>query len=312
MVARGYETDKEQGIKATRTEMRNFVCNQCHVEYYFQGDNKLLTFPWNDWPKDKPFRIEMLDTYYDKARNDKVFLQDFLQKGTQTPIIKIQHPETELYSSGIHARSGVTCADCHMPYKRDGGEKVSNHALKSPLENINQSCKSCHAQSETEIAGRVKNIQMSTANSLRESERALVALITDIKTVRIAMVKLPKYAAIADDAERDKAISKELEPVLMAHRKSQMRWDFIFSENSTGFHSPQEATRVLAQSMDMARGAQAELVSIAAKNGIIITPTKEPVMPKAPAPIPNKDPKSKVGIAPPAILFQVDKESIAF
>jgi nitrite reductase (cytochrome c-552) len=35
-----------------------------------------------------------------------------------------------------------------------------------------------------------------------------------------------------------------------------MRWDFIFSENSTGFHSPQEAARVLANAMDLARQAQ--------------------------------------------------------
>ncbi len=312
MVARGYEADKEQGIKASRTEMRNFVCNQCHVEYYFQGDSKVLTFPWNDWPKDKPFRIEMLDTYYDNAKANNVFLQDFLQKGTKTPVIKIQHPETELYSSGIHARSGVTCADCHMPYKREGGQKVSNHTLKSPLDNVNSSCKSCHAQNEKDIIARVKTIQLSTANSLRESEKALVALITDIKIVRAELAKKPNYASIADETERDKAISKELEPVLTAHRKAQMRWDFVFSENSTGFHSPQEATRVLAQSMDMSRGAQAQLVAIAAKNGIMITPTKEPVMPKAPAPIPPKEPNSKVGATPPAFLQQIDKESISF
>ena len=26
--------------------MRSFVCGQCHVEYYFKGDDKRLTYPW--------------------------------------------------------------------------------------------------------------------------------------------------------------------------------------------------------------------------------------------------------------------------
>jgi len=30
---------------ATRQEMRSMVCAQCHVEYYFKGDKKLVTFP---------------------------------------------------------------------------------------------------------------------------------------------------------------------------------------------------------------------------------------------------------------------------
>src|SRR5215203_1514397 len=31
---------------ATRQEMRTYVCGQCHVEYYFKGDDKQLTYPW--------------------------------------------------------------------------------------------------------------------------------------------------------------------------------------------------------------------------------------------------------------------------
>ena len=30
---------------ATRQEMRSFVCGQCHVEYYFKGEGKLVTYP---------------------------------------------------------------------------------------------------------------------------------------------------------------------------------------------------------------------------------------------------------------------------
>ena len=26
--------------------MRSFVCGQCHVEYYFKGPGKVVTYPW--------------------------------------------------------------------------------------------------------------------------------------------------------------------------------------------------------------------------------------------------------------------------
>lgn len=35
-------------------------------------------------------------------------------------------------------RSGVACADRHMPYMRDGASKVSDHWVRSPLLNINR------------------------------------------------------------------------------------------------------------------------------------------------------------------------------
>src|SRR5688572_17066523 len=38
----GYDVNR----MASRQEMRAFVCGQCHVEYYFKGDEKRLTFPW--------------------------------------------------------------------------------------------------------------------------------------------------------------------------------------------------------------------------------------------------------------------------
>ena len=46
-----------------------------------------------------------------------------------------------------------------------------------------------------------------------------------------------------------------------------MRWDFISSENSTGFHSPQEAARVLADSIDLARQAQLAAQKIEMEKG---------------------------------------------
>ena len=55
---------------------------------------------------------------------------------------------------------------------------------------------------------------------------------------------------------------QELADIYALHRSAQLRWDFISSENSTGFHSPQEAARVLADSIDMARQAQIKAIEL--------------------------------------------------
>ena len=40
-------TDYDVNRDATNQEMRTYVCAQCHVEYYFAGEGKTLTFPWD-------------------------------------------------------------------------------------------------------------------------------------------------------------------------------------------------------------------------------------------------------------------------
>jgi nitrite reductase (cytochrome c-552) len=223
---------EERGIdlgKATRQEMRTYVCAQCHVEYYFKGDNKVLTFPWS-----KGLSIDDIEKHYDEYG-----FKDWDHKETKAPMLKIQHPEFEMYSSGIHAQSGVACADCHMPYVREGAVKVSDHWLRSPLTDVNRACGSCHKQSEQDLKDRIATIQDKTAALLRETEAAL--------TDAIDAINKAEAAGVGDDA---------LKEARQLHRRGQMRWDFVFSENSTGFHSPQEAARVLADSINFARQAQ--------------------------------------------------------
>lgn len=314
LVSRGYEKDENQGIKASRQEMRTLVCSQCHVEYYFAPagkvttmgesiandpnakwldgtqktydqidywrdgnkptqvsvDGTMLVFPWSEWKKGEPFKIEMLDDYYEKVK-DK-FPQDWVHKDTKAPMIKIQHPETELASGGIHAQNGVSCADCHMPYTRNGAKKVTSHQFVSPLNDVNASCKTCHRQSEEYLKQQVFNIQTSIASMQRSAEYAIVSLIEDIAKVRAQMGGLAKYQT--DGAADDKKISQALNAVLDLHRKSQMRADFVNAENSTGFHNPTEAARIMGQSIAMAKEAQALLVALAAKDNIHITPSK--------------------------------------
>ncbi|RDU67587.1 ammonia-forming cytochrome c nitrite reductase subunit c552 [Helicobacter didelphidarum] len=310
LIARGYEPDEQQGVKATREEMRTLVCSQCHVEYYFKPtgtkvkvigesiakdsnqkwwngtqktydeyefwrngnepteievDGLELVFPWKEWKKGQPFRIEMFDDYYDKIR--ATFPQDWVHKITDAPMIKIQHPESELFSGGVHAANGVSCADCHMPYIRKGAMKLTQHNVTSPLQNINASCKTCHnGKSENYLKAQILDIQKSIAYDLRSAEYATVSLIHDIKNLRELLGKLPVYQT---DGNPDKAkISTLLKDVLELHRKAQMRADFVGAENSTGFHNPREASRMLLQAVEMARKGQTKLLEIAMASGI--------------------------------------------
>lgn len=312
LAMRGYEKDPVQGVKAERTEMRTLVCAQCHVEYYFKptgtkvkvigesiandptkkwwnGTQKTydefdswrdgnkpteievpgieLVFPWSAWEKNKPFRIEMFDEHYDKVRalDDKLaFKSDWTHRDTKAPVIKVQHPEYELFSGGVHAANGVSCADCHMPYIRKGARKVTQHNVTSPLFDVNSSCKSCHNQSEDHLRNQVSDIQKSVAFDLRSAEYATVSLIWDIKKIREALAKQGK-----DEAQINALLKEPME----LHRRGQMRGDFVGAENSTGFHNPREASRMLLQAVEMARQGQTALAVVAAKNGIEYTPS---------------------------------------
>ncbi|MCB8917052.1 MAG: ammonia-forming cytochrome c nitrite reductase subunit c552 [Ardenticatenaceae bacterium] len=221
-----------QGIdwtQASRQEMRTYVCAQCHVEYYFLGDNKVLTFPWSQGKT-----IDDIEAHYDSYE-----FKDWTHAETGAPMIKIQHPEYEMWTTSVHAQSGVSCADCHMPYVREGAVKVSDHWLRSPLTNINNACQTCHQQDEALLAERVQTIQDRTASLLRLSEEAILDAIDAIVAAQAAG-----------------ATDEQLAEARHLHRQASLRWDFVSSENSTGFHSPQEAARVLAMAIDFARQAQ--------------------------------------------------------
>lgn len=229
--------DYDVNRMATRQEMRSYVCAQCHVEYYFQGDQKRLTFPWH-----KGLKADDILAYYDDAG-----FHDWIHAETGTPALKAQHPEFELWNQGIHARSGVACADCHMPYERVGAHKVSDHHVRSPLLNINRACQTCHKWPEAELKDRVETIQTRTHELRDRAMNAVVELINDLKAA---------VAAGRSDAE--------LAPARNLHRQAQFFLDFIEAENSMGFHAPQEAARILALAIDAARQGQNALRSPAA------------------------------------------------
>jgi nitrite reductase (cytochrome c-552) len=232
--------DYDVNRDATHQEMRTYVCGQCHVEYYFRGAEKRLTYPWANG-----LRADEILEYY-----EKVGFSDWTHAESGAPVLKAQHPEFELYNQGVHARSGVACADCHMPYQRTGAMKVSEQHDRSPLLNVNRACQTCHRWSEDELRERVHTIQDRTFDVRDRAMDALVALITDIRRAR-------------EGGAADAAVTE----AQRHQRRAQFLLDFIEAENSMGFHADQEAMRVLALSIDETRRGQASLPGSTATPG---------------------------------------------
>jgi nitrite reductase (cytochrome c-552) len=221
--------DYDVNTMATRQEMRAYVCGQCHVEYYFKGTEKRLTYPW-----DKGLKADQILAYYEESG-----FRDWIHAETGAPAIKAQHPEFEMWNQGIHARSGVACADCHMPFQRVGAMKISDHHVRSPLLNINRACQTCHRWPEAELRDRVFEIQDRTFDLRNLTMDVLMALVADIKR-----------------AEAGGATDAQLEEARLQQRRGQFLLDFIEAENSMGFHAGGEAARVLARSIDHLRQGQ--------------------------------------------------------
>jgi nitrite reductase (cytochrome c-552) len=223
-------------VKASRQEMRTYVCAQCHVEYYFAKPGDVLVFPW-----DRGLRVDDIEKYYDENG-----YSDWIHAETGASMIKMQHPEFELWSTGVHARAGISCSDCHMPYVREGALKITDHWIRTPLANLSNACLPCHRQTETEMRSRVLEIQDRTYHLLGRAERAILSAMD-------AVIESRKAGGAPEEA-------------LRLLRSAQLRWDYVSAENSMGFHSPQEAARVLGDAIDMARQAEISVLRIR-KNG---------------------------------------------
>jgi len=227
---------------ATRQEMRSFVCGQCHVEYYC-ATRDTLVFPWGHGLK-----VEQMERFWEeKTFPDGEPFYDWMHGETGARLFKAQHPEFELWSQGVHARAGVSCSDCHMPYERVGAMKLSNHNVQSPMENINNACQTCHNVPEHELVERVRVIQDRTTDLMHRAAGAMTDMLDAILEARA-------FGA-SDEA---------LAPVLDLQRKSMWRLDYISSENSRGFHAPQEAARILGESIDYSRKAQSMAIRLRA------------------------------------------------
>jgi nitrite reductase (cytochrome c-552) len=251
-----------QGLDWTtlsRQQMRTVVCANCHVEYYMVGDAKVLTFPWAGGT-----RIDQIVSYY-----DDIGFSDWTYPGTDTPMLKAQHPEYETYTAGsTHYNAGVACADCHMPYARDGAMKFSDHDVRSPLLDPQAACGQCHTDVDYVVA-RVHEIQDQVFSAKQATEDALVDAITALQAANANPGSDP---ALLDEARQ-------------LHRKAQFMWDFVSAENSMGFHNPEYTLSILAEATDLARQAQMKAAQAAGDPSLLILDvyyTLDPV----PTPVP--------------------------
>ena len=227
--------------QVSHQEMRSLVCAQCHVEYYFKGDNKYLTFPW-----DKGLTADSIEKYYDNIK-----FSDWTHQLSKAPMLKAQHPDYEIYTTGIHAKRGVSCVDCHMPYMSEGGQKFTDHRIQSPLNNISNSCQVCHRQTEQELIKNVYDRQDKVYEIRSQLEEELVRAHFEAKT-----------------AWDKGATEQEMQPVLQLIRHAQWRWDFAAASHGASFHSPTEVSRIIATGIAKAQEARIQLTRILMKHGM--------------------------------------------
>jgi len=142
-------------------------------------------------------------------------------------------------ANSTHYKAGVSCADCHMPYMRDGAAKYSSHDVKSPLLTAEQSCGQCHTDVNY-VVQRVNTIQQQVYDTKIATEDALVDAINAIKA---ATANPNADATLLDEARQ-------------LHRAAQFMWDFVSAENSMGFHNPEYILSLLSKSTNLARQAQ--------------------------------------------------------
>ena len=241
--AAGRKVAYDPNTQASRGELRTFVCAQCHIEYYCSSVMP-LTAPWG-----KGLSVDQIEAFWNETKMpDGGRFYDYKHAETGAPILKAQHPEFEIWSQGVHARSGVACADCHMPYARDGATKVSDHWVRSPLLDVSRACQTCHKQSESEIKARVDLIQTRHYELLQRGGAAINAMMDAIVA-----------------AKKSGATDQQLNDALELQRKAQWRLDFVAAENSMGFHASQEEARALGEAIDYAR--QGEIAAIRLRSG---------------------------------------------
>lgn len=226
--------------KATQQELRSLVCAQCHEEYYWDS-KKYLIFPF-----DKGQTVEDIEAYFDELN-----YKDFTHALSRAPILKAQHPGWSVALLGPHGKHNVSCADCHMPYKSEGGIKYSDHRVISPLANIARTCQTCHREDEETLRGYVYYYQDKGYETRAVAEKALV--------------KAHIMAKAAWDAG---ATEEEMKEALTLIRHSQWRWDYAVASHGAPFHAPAEFQRILATSIQKALEAQLVIQKVLLAHGV--------------------------------------------
>lgn len=195
-------------------KMGDLACAQCHVEYYLDPDSKEVILPW-----DNGLGTDGMLKYY-----DDIDFYDWVHPDTGSKLLKAQHPEFETYQGSLHNKMGASCITCHMPSREnEKGNKYLSHQWTSPLKHVEESCLACHKNdTKEELIGRVEGIQEKIEDKTNQVGKILLELVGELTR------------AVEDGSYPEDV----LDEVRLHHRKAQFKWDFVFVENSTGFHNP--------------------------------------------------------------------------
>ncbi|PRY87191.1 ammonia-forming cytochrome c nitrite reductase [Mongoliibacter ruber] len=232
--------------QASHQEMRSLVCAQCHVEYYFDKDKpgkegaNYLVFPWKDG-----LNVESMESYF-----DNIDFADWTHPISKTRMIKAQHPDYELYEMSVHAKRGVSCADCHMPYKNEGGQKFTDHHIGSPLQNVENSCFVCHREKQEDLMTDVYDRQ----RKVKEGSSKLQKLIA------MAHIEAGKAWELG-------ASDSQMKEIQQGIRHAQWRWDFVVASHGGAFHAPLESSRIITSATGIIQETRIKLTRVLADLG---------------------------------------------
>lgn len=231
----------------THNEMRSLVCAQCHVEYYFDKKrpgsegSAYLTFPW-----DKGMSVEAMEEYYDNLE-----FKDWTHAISKAPMLKAQHPGYEVHLTGVHAERGVSCADCHMPYMSEGGQKFTDHHIQSPLNNVENSCQVCHREKTAQLIEDVFERQDKIIENRDKLEELIVRAHVE-----------------AGEAWKLGATEEQMKDILQDIRHAQWRWDYAAASHGGSFHAPVEIGRVISTGITTAQEGRIKLARLLSKLGM--------------------------------------------
>ena len=239
-VLEGFKSYGKDMNELTHQEKRSAICAQCHSTYHLAEQTNLVVFPWSNG-----LLAENMEDYYKETG-----FSDWTHPISGVRMIKTRHPDYELYTTSTHYARGVSCADCHLPYKTEGAEKFSDHHIRTPVDNISGTCVVCHRWSEADARKQVEVIQDKVKEVRDRGKTMLVKAHFDI-------------AACMEAG----ATAEELTPVRDELRYAQMHWDFVAASNGVGFHAPQESQRILATALDRAAQVRVACARILARHG---------------------------------------------
>lgn len=252
--ANPYEEETADSFaSASAKDKRILLCAQCHVEYTCGkssvDDKTRDTFGWA--------KAGDLHELY-KSRYD--YQQDWRHAIIGEPLIKSQHPETELYWSSVHYDAGATCQDCHMPEIQDNrGNTFRSHWMTSPFKYADDKqwrnfaentgvdpafpikpCQQCHGD-RTKAALDQQTAFYKRQGQIEKLLAESVGRLGNVRKAREGGANVP--AGSWNDA-------------VEAHQKAHVLWENIaVSENSMGFHNFDEAMTSMDEAEKLLREA---------------------------------------------------------